>query len=111
MSTSTTSANGKQAKQRTFTITFHIEGVSYSVWPLRDVDPTVAARAYRMIRRDQQGKAQAVYDIRLSPEGHITCECRGFLRWGHCKHIKTLQAAGMLPTVTNGKEASHDQAA
>lgn len=31
------------------------------------------------------------YDVHLSDEGH-TCECRGFLRHGHCKHIHSLVA-------------------
>lgn len=30
-----------------------------------------------------------IYDIHLSDEGH-TCECLGFLRHSHCKHIDAL---------------------
>ena len=30
------------------------------------------------------------YDVRLNgPQDH-SCECLGFLRWGHCKHLETL---------------------
>ena len=40
----------------------------------------------------------AVYHVNLSPGGD-TCECKGFLKWGHCKHVeglKALRAAGKL---------------
>jgi hypothetical protein len=99
MSTVTTPAEekqGRQARERLFQIRFVIEGVSYAVIPLTDTDPRVAVKAYRMKRTDARGKVAASYDVRLSPEGHVTCECKGFLRWGRCKHVRTLQAAGML---------------
>lgn len=28
-------------------------------------------------------------DILLSPEGN-TCDCRGFARWAHCKHLESV---------------------
>jgi hypothetical protein len=31
------------------------------------------------------------YDVSLSPDGN-SCECKGHLRWGHCKHADGLQA-------------------
>jgi hypothetical protein len=31
------------------------------------------------------------YHIRLDGEGG-SCECKGFLRWGHCRHVEGLQA-------------------
>jgi hypothetical protein len=34
--------------------------------------------------------AHSGYDVLLSPEGRHSCECDGFLRWGHCKHLLTL---------------------
>jgi hypothetical protein len=31
------------------------------------------------------------YDVLLNqPGGGQSCECKGFLRWGHCKHIDTI---------------------
>ena len=39
------------------------------------------------------------YHVRLDGE-HSTCECKGYLRWSHCKHIESLLAleqAGKLP--------------
>jgi hypothetical protein len=85
------------AKSKTFRIVFWIEGVAYSVLPLHP-DPGVATRAYRLTRRDAKGKVVSAYDVSLSPEGHVACECKGFLRWQRpCKHIRCLAAAGMLP--------------
>jgi hypothetical protein len=103
----TTPAERRQRpqRQRIFRCTFHIEGMDYRVRPLPDIDATVAVKAYRMTRDDELGKLAACYDIRLSPEGHIECECKGFLRWKHCKHVRTLQAMGCLP-----KEVRHDEA-
>src|SRR5256885_2108671 len=94
MSKSNGRKNGKQP--RFFTITFAIEGVNYWVCPLSDLDPSIARKAYRLKKRDGQGQVVAVYDVRQTPEGHVECDCKGFLRWGHCKHQETLQAAGML---------------
>ena len=104
--TCTTPAPRRQRpqRQRLFRCTFHIEGMDYHVWPLADIDATVAVKAYRMTRHDEQGKVAACYDIRLSPAGFIECECKGFLRWKHCKHVRTLQAMGCLP-----KEVHHDE--
>jgi len=31
------------------------------------------------------------YDVLLDGE-RSTCECQGFLRWGHCKHVESLLA-------------------
>jgi hypothetical protein len=39
------------------------------------------------------------YHVHLDGE-HSTCECDGFLRWNHCKHVEALlalQADGRLP--------------
>jgi hypothetical protein len=33
------------------------------------------------------------YDVHLAGQGsHSSCECKGFLRWGHCKHVEALEA-------------------
>ena len=40
----------------------------------------------------------AVYDVHLSPEGHIHCDCPGFEQHRKpCKHVLTLAKARMLP--------------
>jgi len=79
----------------TFRITFRIGETEYAVFPLQP-DPEVASKAYRLKKVGGDG---AVYDVsqdRFGPQ----CECLGFLRWNRpCKHIRTLQAAGMLAPV------------
>ena len=38
------------------------------------------------------------YHVNLNGDAS-TCECKGFLRWGHCRHVESLlalQAAGRL---------------
>jgi len=41
---------------------------------------------------------QKVYHVHLDRQGQ-TCDCKGFLRWGHCKHasaLATLRQHGKL---------------
>jgi hypothetical protein len=96
MSRSTTPGGGTQARQRTFRIVFFIEGVAYTVIPLKP-DPAVASKAYRLTKRDARGRVTACYDVHVNGHGP-ECECKGYLRWRKpCKHIKTLVAAGMIP--------------
>jgi hypothetical protein len=69
-----------------------IQGTEYLVVPLFP-DPAVAIKAYRL---QKQGGDGACYDVRLDEYGPH-CECLGFLRWDRpCKHILSLQVAGML---------------
>jgi hypothetical protein len=90
-------------KQRTFRILFVIEGVTYTVVPLQP-DPGVATKAYELHRRDPKGKVTASYAVHVNGHGP-ECECRGFLRWGYCKHLQTLAAAGMIPAIPTSKNA------
>ncbi len=39
-----------------------------------------------------------IYCVHLSNEGH-SCECLGFLRWNHCKHIEALCAMRKTGTI------------
>jgi hypothetical protein len=81
----------------TFRITFHIGEDVYAVVPLTAVHPEVAVKAFRFHKHTGDG---ATYDVRLTSEGHVECDCRGFERWRKpCKHVRTLTAAGMLPAV------------
>ena len=87
----------KPKQTRLFSILFRVEGTDYWVIPLRGTHPEVAVKAYRLKKRDAQGNVVASYDVHLTPEGYIECDCQGHLRHGHCRHQETLQAAGMLP--------------
>src|SRR5262249_34496752 len=50
--------------------------------------------AFKLTKKDTGDS----YDVNLSPE-KPSCECKGFLRWQHCKHVEgllALQQAGRL---------------
>jgi hypothetical protein len=55
--------------------------------------------AYRLHKATQDGDGE-VYDVCLNGR-ESTCECKGFLRHGRCKHVEALtalQVAGKLTT-------------
>ena len=78
---------------RGFTVCFHYGTDAYSVVPLTSAHPDVAEKAYRLVKHGEQGE---IYDVRLTRHG-AECDCRGFQRWGHCKHVNMLVAFGCLP--------------
>jgi hypothetical protein len=83
--------------QRFFSILFRIGPDRYNVVPIRNVAPEVAVKAYRFLKLDSaKDVIVARYDVRQLPEGGASCECKGFLRWNHCKHCETLAAANMI---------------
>jgi hypothetical protein len=92
----TVSRPRRPKQPQTFRITFHIGPDVYAVVPLTAIHPEVAVKAYRLHKHTGDGE---VYDVRLTTEGHVECNCRGFQRWQHCKHVRALTAAGMLPAV------------
>jgi hypothetical protein len=68
------------------------EANHYYLWPLSSDYGT----AWRVEKYATEG--DEVYDVSLTPDGD-TCECLGFLRWGHCKHtagLRALTEAGLL---------------
>lgn len=76
----------------TFRIVFEIGDDVYHVAPLQP-HPEVAAKAYRFRKLTGAGE---VYDVRQTEE-FTECDCIGFESHRKpCKHIRTLQAAGML---------------
>jgi hypothetical protein len=81
----------KARKRRVFTILFRIGPDDYFIYPL-PIDPSIGHQAFRFAK---QTGDRAVYDLYADRHG-LHCECRGFERWGHCKHVQTLQAAAKL---------------
>jgi hypothetical protein len=69
------------------TITVGKEAAEYLVWPM-------ASDFGRAFRLDKVMDCDAItYHVLLDPEGSKhSCECKGFLRWNHCKHIEGLLA-------------------
>jgi hypothetical protein len=46
-------------------------------------------RAFRLTKWSSEGSGE--YDILLDGI-QSQCECKGWLRWGHCKHVESLSA-------------------
>jgi hypothetical protein len=44
-------------------------------------------RAFRLTKPDGER-----YHVLLADDGRHSCECKGFLRWNHCKHVEGLAA-------------------
>jgi hypothetical protein len=86
-----TTTKPRAKKQRRFQISFMIDGTDYKVYPL-PIDPAVGKKAFRF---SKQGGDGAIYDLHADDYG-LHCQCKGFLRHGHCKHVQTVQAAGKL---------------
>jgi hypothetical protein len=78
-------------RQRTFSITFAIQGTDYKVYPLA-IDPAVRVKAWRFAKQGGEGE---VYDQHADAFG-VQCQCKGFLAHGHCKHVETVQAAARV---------------
>jgi hypothetical protein len=36
------------------------------------------------------GAPESAYHVNLSDDGNHSCECKGWLRWGHCRHAEAL---------------------
>jgi hypothetical protein len=87
-------ATQRQPKNDAFHILFHVRGTTYHIVPLTPA-AEVARKAYRFEKLDPEGNVAATYDVALMDHGP-SCECMGFLRWGHCKHCDTLRRAGMF---------------
>jgi hypothetical protein len=55
--------------------------------------PSDFGLAFRLEKYEHQrrGEDDAAYNVLLDGE-RSTCECKGFLRWGHCRHVEALTA-------------------
>ena len=70
----------------------YVGRVSYWITPIK-ADFGVGLKLEKF-----QAQGGEVYDVNLDGP-RSSCECKGFMRWGHCKHLsacKALQKAGRL---------------
>ena len=85
----------KTTGQRTLRITFQIDDArgklnDYQVVPL-EPDAEVAQAAWRFKKKGMQsGEELEVYDVKLDEYG-LSCDCRGFERFGYCKHSDSIR--------------------
>ena len=63
-----------------------------------DPHPMCGRLAWRLTKM-VDGRSSNVYDVILTQWG-VQCDCRGFLRWGKCKHVDSLFAAGKFSLLT-----------
>ena len=89
-------AVGPSADNPYFVITIRVGSTwdDYCVKPL----PADFGAAYEVEKIFNPDGAPA-YHVHLSDDGAMTCECKGHLKWGHCKHGESLLAlrrAGQL---------------
>ena len=45
-----------------------------------------------------------LYHVRVGTPEECSCECKGFLRWGHCRHILGLLA--LIPILIGRRDVS-----
>jgi hypothetical protein len=60
--------------------------------------PSDFGHAYRLDKADQGDGQPETYDVLLDGE-RSSCECKGFLRWHHCKHVESLTTLRQLGRV------------
>jgi hypothetical protein len=53
--------------------------------------PADFGMAFLVEKRDYAVGEEHCYHVNLDGE-HGTCECKGFLRWNHCRHVESLRA-------------------
>lgn len=56
---------------------------------LQELPTDLAGRAFRCEKHGHEEESS--YDVLVDGRNSI-CECKGFNRWGHCKHVEALTA-------------------
>jgi hypothetical protein len=106
MSQRTTSRPSRKSQVPRFRCELVYGADRYTVAPIADVHPEVAIRAFQM----RKNGGPDTYDVRLTVAGYAECDCQGFQRWQHCKHVNMLAALGCLP-ITAIQKAPESQPA
>lgn len=71
-------------------------GKKRQFYTFREISCEIGGRGFAVHRLGQG----SLYDVRVGAPEDRSCECMGFLRWGHCKHVSGLLAlvkSGQLP--------------
>lgn len=79
------------------------------VYALLEVDVPPDCRAWRL-RRNAGPKRTKTYTVQRDRAGRITCDCRGFVYGGECKHADAMLARGMMALISKSdREAMQRQ--
>ncbi|MBA4187197.1 MAG: hypothetical protein C0467_04180 [Planctomycetaceae bacterium] len=73
-------------------------------YTFREVPCEIGGRGFAVHRLGQGN----LYHVRVGDPTDRSCECMGFLRWGHCKHVAGLTALirqGKLPAIATAQSS------
>ena len=73
------------------------DGKQSQFYTFRELPCEIGGRGFAVHRLGQGN----LYHVRVGVPGDQTCECMGFLRWDHCKHV-----AGLNALIAQGKLAA-----
>jgi hypothetical protein len=75
-------------------LTLHVAGKETDYWLY--VQPSDFGEAFRLEKliptEDGPAERGEVYHVCFEDQHNQACECKGYLRHGHCKHIDSLKA-------------------
>jgi hypothetical protein len=86
--------DGKPSVDEPAFLTLHVGGkeTDYLIRPI----PSNFGEAFELTKLEptDDGPAELgdVYHVLIESEFNASCECKGFLRWSHCKHLDSLKA-------------------
>lgn len=75
-------------------------GHNVTFYRLTPLDPCFGQAAFRLAKADRGNGPEPVYDV-LIDGARSSCECLGFLKHRHCKHVE-----GLEELIARGKLAS-----
>lgn len=64
------------------------DGKKWQFYTFREIPCEIGGRGFAVHRLGQG----TLYHVRVGEPEDRSCECMGFLRWGHCKHVGGLTA-------------------